>query len=333
MRSVRPWPVLTTDDYLEAASLAAPIFGLEPSSITLLSHSENVVCQLTLPNGARAALRIHRPGYNSLAELRSEVLWVTSLSNFGIPVPTALSTDTGDHYVSLPVGGQAHHVGVVDWVPGEPLGSPTGVNGPEVVQHYGQIGKLAAQVRAHHAGWAPPAGFTRRAWDHRGLVGSAPLWGRFWEVDALSDAQRRLFSACRDQLLLDFTNMSFSPGGFGMIHSDLHLGNLMADGDSLTMIDFDDAGFGWFAHELAVALHPVLEEPWEDDARSALIDGYRTVLPLSAADEASIDTFVTMRSLMIIGWLDARRELPAFEHFGDLATQAERISARYLAAT
>ena len=49
-------------------------------------------------------------------------------------------------------------------------------------------------------------------------------------------------------------------------------------------------------------------------------------------DEASIDTFVTMRSLMIIGWLDARRELPAFEHFADLATQAERISTRYLAA-
>ena len=132
--------------------------------------------------------------------------------------------------------------------------------------------------------------------------------------------------------MLDFTNMSFSPGEFGMIHSDLHLGNLMADGDSLTMIDFDDAGFGWFAHELAVALHPVLEEPWEDDARSALIDGYRTVHPLSAADEASIDTFVTMRSLMIIGWLDARRELPAFEHFADLAAQAERMLTRYLAA-
>ncbi len=157
--------MLTTDDYLEAASVAAPLFGLAASSISLLSHSENVVCQLTMSDGTRAALRIHRPGYNSLAELRSEVLWVTSLSNFGIPVPTALSTDTGDHYVSLPVGGQAHHVGVVDWVPGEPLGSPTGVNGPEVVQHYGRIGKLAAQVRAHHAGWVPPAGFTRRAWD------------------------------------------------------------------------------------------------------------------------------------------------------------------------
>ena len=159
-------------------------------------------------------------------------------------MPTALSTDTGDHYVSLPVGGQAHHVGVVDWVPGEPLGSPTGVNGPEVVQHYGRIGKLAAQVRAHHAGWVPPAGFTRRAWD-RAVGWSDPR--RFGagsgRSTALSDAQRRLFSACRDQLLLDFTNMSFSPGEFGMIHSDLHLGNLMADGDSLTMIDFDDAGF------------------------------------------------------------------------------------------
>ena len=86
--------MLTTDDYLEAASVAAPLFGLAASSISLLSHSENVVCQLTMSDGTRAALRIHRPGYNSLAELRSEVHWVTSLGDFGVPVPTALSTDT-----------------------------------------------------------------------------------------------------------------------------------------------------------------------------------------------------------------------------------------------
>ena len=30
----------------------------------------------------------------------------------------------------------------------------------------------------------------------------------------------------------------------------------MCSGDELTIIDFDDAGYGWFAHEIAVALHP-----------------------------------------------------------------------------
>ncbi len=91
---------------------------------------------------------------------------------------------------------------------------------------------------------------------------------------------------------------------------------------------FDDAGYGWFAHELAVALHPVLDEPWEHEARAALVEGYRTVHPLSADEEALIDTFLTMRCMMIIGWLDARPELPAYEHFPDLVTQAERAALR-----
>ena len=320
----------TTADYLATAWQAAPLFDLEPTNITLLSHSENVVFEVALDQGERVALRIHRPGYNSMAELRSEVQWVNSLGAFGIPVPTAHPAANGDHYVSVPVAGEPHHVGVVKWVSGEPIGGPTGGEGPKVVVHYSQIGALAAQIRSHHAQWEPPAGFTRRTWDRKGLVGSEPLWGRFWEVGALSDAQRSLFARCRDALTSAFDQMSISADSYGLIHSDLHLGNLMADGPSLTVIDFDDAGYGWFAHELAVALHPVLDEPWEVDARAALLDGYRHVHPLSSEEETNIDTFLTMRSLMIIGWLDARSELPIYEHFGELADQAERMARRYL---
>ena len=319
------------DGYLATAWQAAQRFGLEPTDISLLSHSENVVCAATMADGSRVAIRIHRPGYNSMAELRSEVRWVRSLGAFGVPVPTALATTDGDYYVSLEVDGEPHHVGVVAWVDGAPLGGPTAAEGADVVQHYGQIGALAAQLRSHHAQWQSPAGFTRRSWDAAGFVGPAPLWGRFWKVAALSAGQRALFSTCRDRLVSDLSALPTSPEHFGLIHSDLHLGNLLADGDQLTMIDFDDAGFGWFVHELAVALHPVVEEPWEADARVALLDGYRRVHPFSAAEEAQLDMFVTMRSLMIVGWLDARQELPTYEHFPDLAAQAERLATRYLA--
>ena len=165
------------DGYLAAAWQSAPLFGLTPTAISLLSHSENVVCEVSIGDGSRAALRIHRPGYNSMEELRSEVQWVTSLGAFGVPVPTALATTDGDHYVSALVEGEPHHVGVVAWVNGEPLGGPTAAEGPEVVQHYAQIGALAAQLRSHHGQWHPPAGFTRRAWDVAGFVGQSPLWG------------------------------------------------------------------------------------------------------------------------------------------------------------
>ena len=38
----------------------------------------------------------------------------------------------------------------------------------------------------------------------------------------------------------------------------------------------------------------------------------------------SIDTFLVVRSLMIVGWLDARPELPAYEYFPTVIEAAEQ---------
>ena len=320
----------TNDEFIAAAERAAPKFGLEPDSITLMSHSENVVCEVVAADGHRSALRLHRVGYNTPDELRSEVAWVESLGASGVRVPTARPATSGDYYVAEPVGDEVRQVGVVEWVAGEPLGAATGSEGDAVVAHYERIGEVAAQIRQHHADWTPPNGFVRRAWDHDGLVGESPLWGRFWEVPGLSQQQRRLFANCRHVLSNKLGQLPTTPDSFGMIHADLHLGNLMSDGNGLTVIDFDDSGYGWFAHELAVALHPVLDEPWENDAKQALLHGYRAVHDLSDEDEALIDTFLTVRCLMLVGWLNDRRELPVFEYFDDLAAQAAAAAARYL---
>lgn len=320
-------------DYLAAAWIAAPAFDLAPEAIDLLSHSENVVCDLTMSDGNHLVMRLHRPGYNALAELESEVQWVAALRESGVPVPTAVPTTDGSFYTTVDLDGQAVHVGVVEWVDGAPLGAATEAGGSEVVKHYHRIGELSAQIRLHNGNWTPPDSFVRRRWDASGLVGESPIWGRFWEVEALSREQQVLFAEARAAISDQLSCLPMTDEFFGLIHADLHLGNLMADGDQLTIIDFDDAGFGWFAHELAVSLHPVLDEPWFADARAALLAGYRRVYPLGVEEEGWIDTFLTMRWLMIIGWLDARREVPIYEQFDELAAQAEATTRRYLSGS
>lgn len=300
-------------DYLDAAWAAAPRFGLTPQHIEILSHSENVVCDLTLNDGEHVVMRLHRPGYNTLDELESEVLWVAALRDAGLPVPTAVPAAVGGHYVQALVGSAPVQVGVVEWVPGAPLGGPLTGGDADVVERYRRIGELSARIRLNHAAWQPPAGFVRRRWDTEGLVGESPHWGRFWHVESATQSQRLVFSRAREEIATRFGQLSTDSDRFGLIHADLHLGNLMADGDQITMIDFDDAGYGWFVHELAVALHPMFGEPGFDEARAALCDGYRSVYPLSAAEESWIDTFLAMRCLMIVGWLDARPEVPAYE--------------------
>ncbi|MEM7092687.1 MAG: phosphotransferase [Actinomycetota bacterium] len=321
---------IAVESFVSAAAVAAPAFGVDLQHASLLSLSENVVLRLQTAAGEPLVMRFHRPGYNSLAEMESEVAYVASLGQTGVPVPNAIATIDGHHYVATPVEGIDHQVGVVSWVAGEPLGGPLTPGGPELVSHYRRIGEIAGRIRAHATTWDPPTGFTRRRWDAEGLVGESPLWGRFWEVDGLTSAHRSLFSSAREELLHRLGELSTGADAFGLIHADLHLGNVMADGDELTVIDFDDSGFGWFVHELAVSLHPVVDEPYFDAARDAIVAGYRVEHPLSDEDERLIGTFLAMRGLMIVGWLDARRDLPHYEHFGHLVAQTERVVERFL---
>ena len=315
-------------EFLRAAKVACVSWNLSPLEIQVLSHTENVVCRIKLSASEQVVMRLHRPGYNGLAELNSEVEWVQSLANAGLPVPTARRTETGDYYCSVEIRDDAKNeerfVGVIEWVDGAPLGSVFANTSQDVVPHYKQIGALAAKIRCHSTQWHPREGFTRRRWDIEGLLGDNPLWGRFWEAKTLTNKQKMLFNNARKILRDQLSLLSTGPDRFGLIHSDLHLGNIMRNNDDLTIIDFDDAGYGWFAHEAAVALHPSLGEPWFPSAREAFLDGYCSIHEMDSDEINSINAFLVVRSLMIVGWLNARPELPAYEYFPVVIEAAEK---------
>ncbi|MBI5961284.1 MAG: phosphotransferase [Chloroflexi bacterium] len=53
---------------------------------------------------------------------------------------------------------------------------------------------------------------------------------------------------------------------FGLTHNDLHTGNMLVDGDTITVLDFDVCTRHWFALDIAIALfHPI----WEHRHRPA----------------------------------------------------------------
>ena len=321
-------------DFVEAAQRACGFWNLDPIQIDVLSHTENVVCRIRISSDKQVVMRFHRPGYNELAELNSEVVWVQSLAASGLPVPTALQTPAGDYYRSVDIGNadsnEQRIVGVVNWVAGQPLGGALSNASEDVVTHYETIGSLAAKIRSHSYMWEPPESFVRRRWDIDGLLGENPLWGRFWGVNSLTDKQKAIFSEARKVLREGLGGLSAKPDRFGLIHSDLHLGNIMCSGDELTIIDFDDAGYGWVAHEIAVALHPGIGESWFTSARQAFLEGYCSVHELALDEIESIDLFLAIRSLMIVGWLDARPELPAYDYFPIVIERAEQAAQNLL---
>lgn len=86
--------------------------------------------------------------------------------------------------------------------------------------------------------------------------------------------------------------------GYGIIHGDLHLGNMrFTDDGDVTLYDFDHCAYGWRAYDLASLRTSVPDE----EAWAAVLRGYEAVRPLEDWERASIPTFVQARWLWDLG--------------------------------
>ncbi len=256
---------------LARAALAA--WELKPAGLDLLKYRENAVFRVSLADGRRYALRVHRAGYHDDDELRSELQWMQALAADGFDVPEIVPSMRGALFerVSHPDVPETRQVDLFAWIAGQPLGSVEGGlegDADTMVSTFRTIGTLAARLHNHAARWQPPPGFTRHAWDADGLVGEQPLWGRFWELAALSDAERALMVRARDRVRDDLSRLERSPRNYGLIHADFAPENLMVDGPRVRLIDFDDAGYGWHLFEIATSLYFHIGQPYFDADRA-----------------------------------------------------------------
>jgi Ser/Thr protein kinase RdoA (MazF antagonist) len=303
-------------------------WDIEAVAVTIVSHSENIVYKATTAQGKHYALRVHRPGYHTRAELASEQIWTDALLQAGLRVPEAYPTLAGDYYVAAKCGGLNRQLGVVGWLEGEPLAnhidSDDGV-GDFPLQQMTEAGAICAQFHNQASNWIPPKGFTRPHLNVEGLLGEQPFWGRFWDVATLTTSERKVINAHRQSIVDILLEYGQPPHAYSMIHADLHEGNLFLGPDGMTVIDFDDSGFGWHQYDLAVALVAQSDRRDFDAIKTALFDGYQLHRPLSEQDLYLVDVFLLMRTLALIGWSAARPELDQDDYLPSLVDKACRM--------
>jgi len=314
-------------------------WGLEAQELTLLKYRENAVFRVIAGDGRRYAIRVHRAGYHSDAELRSELQWMRALSTDGFDVPELVPTRAGDLFqvVSHPGVPEPRQVDLFQWIDGLQLGSvESGLQADDatLAQTFRTIGVLAARLHNHSERWRPPPGFTRQSWDREGLVGERPLWGRFWELAALSDSERALMIRARDRVRLELGGLERSPRNYGLIHADFAPENLMVDGSRVRLIDFDDAGYGWHLFEIATTLYFHIGQPYFEHVERATLEGYRTERELTAADEALLPLFYTARGSTYLGWVHTRSETETARELTPMLIELScGVSRRYLGET
>ncbi len=301
--------------------------------IQLLKYRENAVFSVRHKDGRKAALRIHRHGYHSEQELLSELQWMQALEVAGFPVPRIIPAGNGAVFVTathrkVP---EPRQVDMLDWLEGEQLVDIGAASSDANNALYYNIGQLAGQLHNHAGLWPLPEGFSRHAWDVEGLLGEAPLWGRFWDLSALAPSQADLLKKVRKKAQDELSSLQKTPANYGLIHADFVPENLLRQGDKLTLIDFDDAGFGWHMFEIATALFFHLEENYYADMKEGIFKGYRSARSLDKHQEETLPLFLMLRSLTYLGWVHTRHETQtAREMTPFLVERACKLAEAYL---
>jgi Ser/Thr protein kinase RdoA (MazF antagonist) len=299
------------DEMQALALVALRDWDLAVVNVVPIKVRENAVFRIDMADGKRAVLRVHRSGYHSDAELRSEFLWMRALEATGIRVPRVIGSRHGRDFevIAMPTAG-TRQIDVFEWIDGRQLGSVEGgVSGEDaaIAEQYHMIGAIAARMHNQAQNWECPTGFRRHAWDAAGLVGEQPFWGRFWELAALTPEQKSLLVRVRTRVAGKLAAYGTKPDRYGLIHADLVPENLLVDGRRIQVIDFDDAGFGWHLFELATSLYFITGESIYAIARDALISGYRSERPLPDEALEWLPLFLAVRGTTYLGWVHTRQ--------------------------
>lgn len=292
-------------------------WDLDGAHLEPIGVSENASFRVDGP-GKRYVLRIHRPGYHTLAELESEQVWTAALREAGLDVPVPVRTRDDRGYVTLPFDGVERHIGLLEWVDGEMLGRIMYREPSSFPEHFRAIGRIAAAIHNQSSAWTVPNGFQRHRFDVEGFVGDDPFWGPFWDVPRMDAEQRDVMANARKAVADELSRLEGSAHTFSLIHADLHPHNVVVGEQGLHLIDFDDSGFGWHHYELAVVLYQYRELDPFDEMQAALVEGYRERRPFTDADVAKLPLFFLIRTLVHLGW---RADRP--EHGTDLTEDIE----------
>lgn len=292
---------MAVSDDVAVAEEALAAFDLpRGSALRLLNLSENATYAVEEPGtGHRSILRVHRKDYHRRDQIESELSWLDALRrDSDLVVPTVLPARDGRRVVTVEHDGVERYVVHFDMVAGaEPDENTVGTT------DFHTLGCITAALHDHARQWQRPAEFSRFAWDWEHSLGEKPRWGR-WRDAVGVGAQEAAVLDRAQQLLRDrLAEYGTGPDTFGLVHADLRLANLLVDGDTITVIDFDDCGFGWYFYDFGTAVsffedHPSVPE-WQD----AWVSGYRSRRPLAARDEDMLASFVLLRRLLLLAWM------------------------------
>ncbi|CAH1205870.1 phosphotransferase [Paenibacillus sp. JJ-223] len=270
-----------------AALRALQSYDLDWDHIRFNQLSDTCTFVVQTSKSQTLLLRIH-PGMNK-EELRSELVWLDVLNRLtNIPVPQGVPNRhgdsvlelKGDHGDDLPV-----YATLMRWV--------DGINEGRELSEEQVFNEGVLLAKLHHASrqFEPPADFTRPEW---GLPSFNASMERLAEHHKafLSHDGFALYQSAAEKVRTHLAGLVKDTTNYGLIHGDLHQGNIVFDGKHPRPIDFGRCGFGYFLYDVAhtiLGLYPA--------QRKLVLEGYQSIRKPAADGLQELESFAVMAML------------------------------------
>jgi len=274
----------------ELAARALVQFPVEPARIQPIRRSDNLTWRVESGDGKVYLLRVHQSLNAAMAGARqrpdcvqSELYWLIALAESGSEVQRPVRAKSGSLVAQVEANGRLSPCTLLSWLEGELFDKESHAR-PEVARSYGS---LTARLHSHAAAWVPPQDFIRPAQDasHFQRLFAEFRKGLQWGLIQAEDWPALTETCAR--LVADMETFEDITGQWGLIHADLHVGNILVRGARVLPIDFSLCGWGSFLFDLSIALLGGLPA----HLRSSFLEGYRALRPLPAGLLAPVEVY------------------------------------------
>lgn len=247
-------------------------------------------------------LRLMPPGNETDVWLQKSILaWMAHLAAHGASVPAPLPSQNGElmEVIPSPEG---------EWLAAT-YTQAEGILSEEIpfdqwdANQFQLLGKSIGRVHAIARGYVPQQGSRILDWEVGGNLFCNSIKHETWLKEKQSHVLEQIRALPRPA------------DAYGLVHCDLHFANFFVDvpNQVVTLIDFDDCAYGWFAIDVAMALFDVLVlyNPTNeaDKQRFALrfmssyLSGYHLENDLPIFWQSQIPHFLKLKELCIYATL------------------------------
>ncbi len=268
----------------KVALSAIKMYDLEWDSIQFIQLSDTITYKIETRTDNNYLLRIHSDRW-SREEIRSELQLLQELNQSkDLHVPEGIASCDGIYVLDIETekGYMRPYVTMMRWIEGEKA------TGEFTDSHAYDMGVMINRLHAAAKDFNPPSDFVRPTWGVESFKREMAKLKRYYER-FLSEEGWKLYQDAAEKVVSQLTTMHPSEHNYGLIHADLHTGNMVFKDNQPYPIDFGRCGYGYYLYDIA----GTLLELWPKH-RWMLIQGYESIRKLETDYIRDLECFFIM---------------------------------------